>query len=360
MPTLAEFMIVVGADNRPPVLDNPQYESWKIRMELYIQDSRLIKNYPTKKSFKLIVISRLPTLFFKASNIGLQGLPPAVYTLVNHHKISKDIWDRVKLLMQGTSLSKQERECKLYDKFDKFSYVKAFHQNGGKFMTDVKLARGLHTSNYDQLYAYLEQYKYPQQFSPPIQHVYSPPPQSNPYGASHHSQQYPTTYPTNLSDTQPSVPQNAYPPLTIPQQPQAEFPQLDLGLVVPTFLPGDDPISCMNKAMAFSSVVFSLRYPSTNNQLRSSFNPRNQAIVQDGQAKVIKCYNYQGKGHMARQGNQPKKRKDASWFKEKVLLVQAQAEGKELDEEHLAFLADPRVEDDQVAQTITQYIFLNS
>nr|GFA90818.1 hypothetical protein [Tanacetum cinerariifolium] len=35
------------------------------------------------------------------------------------------------------------------------------------------------------------------------------------------------------------------------------------GLAVPTFLPGDDPIAYMNKAMAFSSAVFSPRYPST-------------------------------------------------------------------------------------------------
>nr|GEX94704.1 hypothetical protein [Tanacetum cinerariifolium] len=94
MSTLAEFMIVVGANNRPPMLDKPQYESWKSRMELYIQGkdhgriipnsvengplvlptvkqedgtlgSRLMKNYRTKKIFNLIVISRLPTLFFK-------------------------------------------------------------------------------------------------------------------------------------------------------------------------------------------------------------------------------------------------------------------------------------------------------
>ncbi|GJT89765.1 hypothetical protein Tco_1078610 [Tanacetum coccineum] len=89
----------------------------------------------------------------KATNIVLQGLPPDVYALVNHQKVAKDIWDRVKLLMQGTSLSKQERECKLYDEFDKFSYVK------GKFVTDVKLARDLHTSNYDQLYAYHQQHE---------------------------------------------------------------------------------------------------------------------------------------------------------------------------------------------------------
>ncbi|GJW17152.1 hypothetical protein Tco_0024588 [Tanacetum coccineum] len=37
MSTLAEFMIFVGAENRPLMLDKPMYESWKSRMELYIQ-----------------------------------------------------------------------------------------------------------------------------------------------------------------------------------------------------------------------------------------------------------------------------------------------------------------------------------
>nr|GEX94501.1 retrovirus-related Pol polyprotein from transposon TNT 1-94 [Tanacetum cinerariifolium] len=64
----------------------------------------------------------------------------------------------------------------------------------------------------------------------------------------------------------------------------------------------------------------------------------------DGNDKVI---------NMARQYNQPKRKRDATWFKEKVLLVQAHAEGKELDEEQLAFLADPGVADGQVAQIIT-------
>ncbi|GKF55667.1 retrovirus-related pol polyprotein from transposon TNT 1-94 [Tanacetum coccineum] len=68
-----------------------------------------------------------------------------------------------------------------------------------------------------------------------------------------------------------------------------------------------------------------------------------------GQAKIIKCYNCQGEGHMARQCTQPKRIRDAAWFKEKVLLVQAQAEGKELYEEQLAFLTDPGVADGQVA-----------
>ncbi|GKC66874.1 hypothetical protein Tco_1099472 [Tanacetum coccineum] len=60
----------------------------------------------------------------KATNIVLQGLPLDVYSLVNHYKVAKEIWDIVKLLMQGTILSLQKRECKLYNEFDKFTYVK--------------------------------------------------------------------------------------------------------------------------------------------------------------------------------------------------------------------------------------------
>ncbi|GJZ62608.1 hypothetical protein Tco_0618745 [Tanacetum coccineum] len=433
MSTVAKFMIIACADNRPPMLDKPMYESWKSRMELYIQGKdhrRIILNSIEKGLLIWPIVEqedgtvRLKTYEelsdkaklqadcdLKATNIVLQGLPPDVYSLVNHHKVAKEIWDKVKLLMQGTSLSKQERECKLYDEFDKFSHVKGetlyeyylrFAQlindmniiqmttqpvqvntkflnslppEWGKIMIDIKLARDLHTSNYDKLYSYLEQHeahgnearlmreRFPDPlalFSPPTQHVYSSPPQLNPYEAPHHPQQYPNTYPTNLTHTQPSVTQHAYLPPTIPQQPQAEFPQLDSGLVVPPFLPGDDQIACMNKSMTFLSAVFSPRYPSTNNQLISSSNPRNQATVQDGRVIVQQVQGRQGEWHIARHCTQPKRRRDATWFKEKVLLVQAHAEGKELDEEQLAFLEDPRVADGQVAQTITHNAALQS
>nr|GEV41345.1 hypothetical protein [Tanacetum cinerariifolium] len=66
----------------------------------------------------------------KANKIILQGLSTDVYSVTNHHRVINDLWERVQLLMQGTSLTKQERECKLYDAFDKFSYIKkeSLHQ----------------------------------------------------------------------------------------------------------------------------------------------------------------------------------------------------------------------------------------
>ncbi|GJR05862.1 hypothetical protein Tco_0528846, partial [Tanacetum coccineum] len=112
MITLEEFMIIASAGNRPPMLEKYLYNSWKSRMELYIENrenGRMILNS---------VQNGPPT------NIILQGLPPDVYAIVNHHKVAKEIWDRVKLLMQGTQLSLQEKECTLFDEFDKFSFVK--------------------------------------------------------------------------------------------------------------------------------------------------------------------------------------------------------------------------------------------
>ncbi|GKC48562.1 hypothetical protein Tco_1071307 [Tanacetum coccineum] len=169
-------MIVAGAENRPPMLDKSMYNSWQSRMLLYIKgkkNSRMmlesIENgplvYPTieengvirpKKYAKLTEQEKLQDdCDVQETNIILQGLPLDGYSLVNHHQAGKDIWDRVNLLMKGTELSYQERECKLYIKFDKFSSVMEW----SKFMTDVKLAKNLYTTNYDKMYAYLSQHE---------------------------------------------------------------------------------------------------------------------------------------------------------------------------------------------------------
>ncbi|GJZ17771.1 hypothetical protein Tco_0553894 [Tanacetum coccineum] len=167
------------------------YDSWKIRRELYmmnIQHGRMILEsvengtliWPSieengmtrpKKYSELSATEAIQAdCDIKATNIILQGLPPEVYAL--------------------------ERECKLYDEFDKFAYKKGetlrdfylrfslilnemniynmkleqFHVNTkflntlppewSKFVTDVKLVRDLHITNIDQLYAYLGQHEF--------------------------------------------------------------------------------------------------------------------------------------------------------------------------------------------------------
>ncbi|GKE39995.1 hypothetical protein Tco_1463400, partial [Tanacetum coccineum] len=54
---------------------------------------------------------------------------------------------------------------------------------------------------------------------------------------------------------------------------------------------------------------------------------------------------------MARQCTQPKRPRNAEWFKEKEMLAKAHKSGQILDEEKLTFLADPGIPNGQAAQT---------
>ncbi|GJU99318.1 hypothetical protein Tco_1328589 [Tanacetum coccineum] len=160
MSTLAEYMILSGADNRPPILDKDLYDSWKSRMELYIQNRehrRMILEsvehgpliWPmieengvtrTKKYAKLSATKKIQAdCVMKAINIILQGLPSKIYSLINHHIVAKDLWEKVQLLMQGTSFTMQERECKLYDAFDKLAHIKGelLHQYYLRFTQQI-------------------------------------------------------------------------------------------------------------------------------------------------------------------------------------------------------------------------------
>ncbi|GKB34376.1 hypothetical protein Tco_0879318, partial [Tanacetum coccineum] len=130
MTTLADKSLLSGGDNKPPMLEKHLYDSWKSIMELYMMNrphGRMILASVEKgplvwPSITEDGVTRLKEYVeltpaeaiqadcdIKVINIILQGLP-------------KDLWEKIKLLMQGTSLTKQERECQLYDEFDKFTY----------------------------------------------------------------------------------------------------------------------------------------------------------------------------------------------------------------------------------------------
>ncbi|GJY04088.1 integrase, catalytic region, zinc finger, CCHC-type containing protein [Tanacetum coccineum] len=199
------------------MLEKHLYDSWKSRMELYMMNrphGRMILASVEKgplvwPSITVDGVTRLKEYTeltpaeaiqadcdIKAINIILQGLPIEIYALVSQHRVAKDLWEKIKLLMQGTSLTKQEREC---------------------------------TSR--------------------------------------------------------------------------------------THTPG----------------------ASGSNS---------------GKQRTVICYNCKGEGHMSRQCTKPKRKRDDSWFKDKVLLVQAQVSGQILHEEELAFLADLGIAEGQATQTV--------
>nr|GEV69307.1 hypothetical protein [Tanacetum cinerariifolium] len=315
----------------------------------------------------------------KETNIILQGLPPEVYALVSNHKVAKELWERIQLLMQGTSLTKQERECKLYDEFGKFAYKKGetlrefylrfllllndiniynikleqFQVNTkfltthppewSKFMTDVKRVRDLHTTNIDQLHAYLGQHEF--------------------HANDDHLMHERNSDPFALVATHQMThsPHCLFSIIIHPLSEKPKFSQPDSGLIILVFQKGDDPIDDINHIMSFLTAVVISRYPTTNNQLRNSSTPRQHATINNGRVTLqpiqgrhaslatgtSRTYTPRASGN-----NYGKQRTDDSWFKDKVLLVQAQANGQILHEEELPFLADPRIAEAQPTQTV--------
>nr|GEZ40405.1 hypothetical protein [Tanacetum cinerariifolium] len=94
-----------------------------------------------------------------------------------------------------------------------------------------------------------------------------------------------------MNDTSSTVNHNAY----IASAPQIDYALIahhpselslpETGLVVPVFQKGVDPIDAINHMMSFLTSVITSRYPTTNNQLRTSSNPRQQATINDGRLK---------------------------------------------------------------------------
>ncbi|GJW42984.1 hypothetical protein Tco_0071783 [Tanacetum coccineum] len=127
----------------------------------------------------------------------------------------------------------------------------------GRFVTAVKLNKGLKDSNFDQLYAYLKQLR---QCHREPDDVFTNPP-------------------TTISST------------TIWQTPHY--------LIWGLFFPTDNLIENLTNTLALLTQSYKTFLPQTNNQLRTSSNPRNQATVQDGRVVVQNVQGRQNRG----QGN---------------------------------------------------------
>ncbi|GJV21182.1 hypothetical protein Tco_1370202 [Tanacetum coccineum] len=146
-----------------------------------------------------------------------------IYTLINHHQTAKAIWDLVKELMERIKLTKQERESKLYDDFDRFmskkresihsyyfryaklindmniinmtmtpiqintKFMNHLQPEWSRFVTTAKQVKYFQKVNFDQLYAFLKQNENDvnevramrQRYQDPLAllaHTYNPPP----------------------------------------------------------------------------------------------------------------------------------------------------------------------------------------
>ncbi|GJU27435.1 hypothetical protein Tco_1166056 [Tanacetum coccineum] len=137
--TLAEYMILSGADNRPPMLDKDLYDSWKSRMELYMQN---------REHGRMILesVENGPLIWPSIEENGV----------IKTNKYAElSATEKFKLIINDMNIYNMKIEqFQVNTKF-----LNSLPLEWSKFITDVKLVKDLHTTNFDQLHAYLEQHE---------------------------------------------------------------------------------------------------------------------------------------------------------------------------------------------------------
>nr|GEU53416.1 hypothetical protein [Tanacetum cinerariifolium] len=284
-----EGVIVSSVENRPHMLDKSMYNSWESRMLLYIkgkkngrmmleEDGQIRK----KKYDELTEQKQLQDdCDVHVTNIVLQGLPPDMYARVNHCQSGKDIWERVKLFMKGTELSYQERKCKLYNEFDKFTSVKdeTLHEY---YLCFAQLINDMQT-----IVMKMQQVQVNTKFLNALQLEWSK--------FVNYSKLAKNMYTTNYDQLTSSNPRN-----------QATIQD---GRVIFQQVQGRQSQSFAGTRIKGNA---------------TSYEGNNAA----GLPRVVKCYNCQEVRHIIRQCTKPKRPRNSVWFKEKILLVQAQESGQ--------------------------------
>ncbi|GJV42648.1 hypothetical protein Tco_1421088 [Tanacetum coccineum] len=116
MTTLAEHIIYVGAEIRPSMLEKSMYYSWVSHIRLFIKGEKIDR------------------MMLDSIVEGLLVYPMLINDM---HTI-------------GMTIQQFQVNAK---------FLNAFPPEWSKFATDVKLAKSLYTTNYDQLYAYLSHHE---------------------------------------------------------------------------------------------------------------------------------------------------------------------------------------------------------
>ncbi|GJW45973.1 retrovirus-related pol polyprotein from transposon TNT 1-94 [Tanacetum coccineum] len=293
----------------------------------------------------------------EAVQIILTRIDNDIYSIIDVCPNACEMWKAIERLKQDESINVQDLETNLYWEFGKFTsrdgeLLESHYLRLYKMMNE--LSQELKTVSYHKLYDILKQHQNEvnELRAERLARTANPLALVAQQQLVYHPQNHPNHYTQNsLTRSQQAATRNKgkeivnSPPPTYDQE--------------PTMVAEDDEMSKdkeIDKHMALISLSFKKIYKTTNKNLRTSSNTSranqdntlrnnrgtgydNQRVVnvsgarenvgtQMVQQSGIQCYNCKEYGHVARECQKPKWEKDASYYKEKMLLCkQEEARG---------------------------------
>nr|GEU46662.1 hypothetical protein [Tanacetum cinerariifolium] len=229
--------------------------------------------------------------------------------------------DNVKMLLEGSELTKEDWESQLYDDFEHF------RQHKGESIHDYYVRFAKLINDMRNIKITMSKMQLNSKFVNNMQHETHA--KENKMMLERFSQNTvdPLALMFNVSNPQRYSPSSSTSSSTQVPQPLADNPHLESSLS-----PAENLIENLTNTLALLTQSYKTFLPQTNNQLRTVGN------VNPGQARPVKCYNYNGAGHIVRNCTQPKRPQNSEYYKDKMLLMQVQENEVALDAEKLLFL----------------------
>ncbi|GJX23236.1 retrovirus-related pol polyprotein from transposon TNT 1-94 [Tanacetum coccineum] len=381
-------IMAAGSRDRPPMLAIGRYAQWQSRFMRYVDtkpNGDALRKCILQGPYKLLNVkvpaqlatddaptvpehTMLETLLNiieenkahldaekEAIHLLLTGIGDEIYSTVDACKTTHEMWIAIERLQHGESLNKHDVNVQ---------FLQQLQPEWSRFMTIVKQTVDLDKESYHKLFNILKQYQ------KEVNEIRAKKiaRNANPLALVAVAQQYPDPY------YQAPKPQRSYAPTS--KQSSSTRSQAS------TRFKGKE------KNLALILKYFKKLYKPTNNNLRTSSNSRNKNVdnsprykndIQTGQfgnqrivsvagaretvgSQVvqqtgIQCFNYKEFGHRARECRKPKRVKDYTYHKEKMLLCKQAEQGVPLQAEQADWLADMNEEiDDQELEAHYSYM----
>ncbi|GJT43724.1 hypothetical protein Tco_0952439 [Tanacetum coccineum] len=253
MANLSEDIQCAGSDTRPPMLDKADFASWQQRIRLYCRG----------KDNGVNILKSIDEGPFQMGTLASNAAEGELMV----HSILGSVTEN-----ELESIQTFHLRIRIDDHVQNAVELNFFNnmlREWGRFVTAVKLNRGLRDSNYDHLYAYLKQHKAHDNENKMMldrftQHTVDP-----------------LALMSNVSHQQYYSQSSTAPPFTYVPPHFADNTQLDSGIS-----PTNNLIKNLTNTLALLTQSYKTYLPQKNNQLRTSSNTWNQDTVQDGRVVV--------------------------------------------------------------------------